>query len=374
MQSSLKQSVSSSAIRNRAVLAFTLIEVLVVVAIIALLVAILLPALQAARNQAHATHCAANLRQAVSGAILFQTEQKMRNERWSTNFGWAVQSLRMNKGQTGIFQCPSDKNPTPVPALLDRQYDPSGKFRGEVGSDAIFNRVTRTGNVHNLNFQDQVDLDNHGGDADSDSADVLVSFTFSAPGQPFAMGSATKPSATWTHDLYTYKGHLLGRDSFPATSLPIMYLSYGANASAGLLGVKGHPILAIEAGKPGVFPEDLVANGTVIFRGDSLPHVVRFRHGGMNTRQGFAGQEYINVSTMTRADAPLPANRVDKNYQPREGANAGFLDGHVERMLWPRLFYWSGGTPTTRNRPLIKKQPWIGIPRKNPTLTFGPPE
>ncbi|HSW44021.1 MAG TPA: prepilin-type N-terminal cleavage/methylation domain-containing protein, partial [Phycisphaerae bacterium] len=83
--------------------AFTLIELLVAVSIIALLVAILIPALQAARNQVQAAHCANNMRQGVNGAIVQLLEAGMRKERWSTNYGWAVQSLRINKCQTEIF-------------------------------------------------------------------------------------------------------------------------------------------------------------------------------------------------------------------------------------------------------------------------------
>ncbi len=56
--------------------AFTLIELLVVVAIIALLVAILLPSLRAAREQARAAKCLANLRSMGQGIALYIDENK----------------------------------------------------------------------------------------------------------------------------------------------------------------------------------------------------------------------------------------------------------------------------------------------------------
>jgi len=365
------RSITSNEVRRtvRGPSAFTLIEVLVVVAIIALLVAILLPSLSEARNQAQAVKCAAGLRQGVAGAILYQTEQRMKKERWSTNFGWAIASLRQSKGETDIFQCPSDINPSPLPALFDRQYSDAGRtdYHGEVGSDAIFNRVWNLGGgVYSLNYQDIVDAAGFGFDADTDAYDARVDITVGAIGQKYAPGVGSKPSAAWTHVMYTFKGKQIGIDSFSTTPLPVLWMSYGANASAGLMGARGLPILAIEAGKPGVFPEKL---GN--FTADVLPQAVRFRHGGKNSRPGFAGQEYMSVSPGTaRSNAvTLPQNRVDGRYAPRMRANAGFLDGHVEAMHWSRLF-----ADPALGYPSFKQQAWLGLPRKNMDVTFGPPE
>jgi prepilin-type N-terminal cleavage/methylation domain-containing protein/prepilin-type processing-associated H-X9-DG protein len=57
--------------------AFTLIEVLVVVAIIAVLVAVLLPALSRARDQARSVSCRSNMKQLITGMLLYVTEQKV---------------------------------------------------------------------------------------------------------------------------------------------------------------------------------------------------------------------------------------------------------------------------------------------------------
>src|SRR5438874_7628978 len=61
---------------NQRRLGFTLVELLVVIGIIAVLIAVLLPALRKARDAANRTACMSNMRQIMTGAIMYSNESK----------------------------------------------------------------------------------------------------------------------------------------------------------------------------------------------------------------------------------------------------------------------------------------------------------
>ncbi len=342
---------------------FTLIEVLVVVAIIALLVAILVPALSRAREQARAAAGSSNLRQGLMGMYLEKTEKQMRKEEWSTNYGWAVKSLKQLKNETNVFHCPSDPNPYPIAAVQDRLFDDSGRPRGTTTGDAIFSRAIRdrtSPGSWTTDIQDQVDpLAASGTDAYNDPAgDLLLDFKPSAPMQKWVSADISKGNASWRHDVYSYDGKTIALNvqGTVTAQIPLMWMSFGANASAGLKGVKGNPILVAEAGKPGIFPEKL---GSYPF--DHLGWVLRFRHGG------YSGKSFLRGADWTRGTLGLRppmtgitlGNWADPNYIPEQRTHAGFVDGHVELMPWWELISDPNGA-ISGGRPTPKWHYWYG--------------
>lgn len=327
---------------------FTLIEILVVVAIIALLIAILLPALRQARNQAYATACASNMNQATKGTLMHLVEMNMRKMRWSTNYGWATQSLRVNKGASELFTCPADPHPRPVPAVLARLFSDSEavNYRGTTSSDAVFNHVfNKGGGVWQTDIQDSVDGDEFGRDATSgNDIDVLLEYTVTGR-EPFASTRVAEKESAWRCDILTYTGETIWAPANTGSSgrkLPIMWMSHSANASAGLRNVKGQPALIVEGAKPGILPETLVGKNNNSAPADHLPHALRFRHGGRANETFLGGRDYTR-----RGRIGLDS---DGSYEAQKTMNVGFLDGHVERLGYWQMFTMDGYTAVPNQR------------------------
>jgi prepilin-type N-terminal cleavage/methylation domain-containing protein/prepilin-type processing-associated H-X9-DG protein len=358
--------------RNRRRAGFTLIEVLVVVAIIALLISILLPALKRAREQARASVCQSNLKQCLQGISLKQAESHMTKERWSTNFGWAVQSLRMNKGAAGLFTCPSDPRPLAIPAIQVQQYDGTlggSRFRGTTSGDAIFNRVyDGGGGVWETDIEDQLNDDMFGGDAFEDpDGDLIFSLKASSVGQRFAMATPRVGDATWHYNVMSYEGKGLCTDAGRTGGsylTPVLWMSYAANASAGLTNIRGNPILLTEAGKLGVFPEKLGR-----YQADHLGRALRFRHEDRAPRSGLQGMNYARMRWVRPVNSgALQPHEVDTTYEPRTRLNVGFVDGHTERPTYAGLFTFTAAGPTSPPAP--KAQMWFGNRRSRESLSF----
>lgn len=355
---------SSRGVRCRYARAFTLIEVLVVVAIIALLVAILLPSLQAAREEARAAVCASNLKQCADGCIMQILERQMRRERVSTNFGWAVHTLKGLGKETNIFTCPNDNDPKPIPALLVKIDAGAGGSGGVTSTDGIFNRWKRFANGKwQVDVQDLLDTSLFAGDAAGNPGDIdlLFEYTVSSRYEKTARISAIQVESALGFTVMDYKGKTLLPRAATATRLslsaPLMWMSYSANAAAGLTTVKGNPILLVEGGKPGIFPFDLVGSRTYP-RDNPITRSLRLRHGGRAPDPSLLGWDYVGPGRNPYATPNgVTGNDRDMNYQPRERLNAAFYDGHVERIHNKRLM----GNPSG--------QLWRGTSKSN-TITF----
>ncbi|HJQ81757.1 MAG TPA: DUF1559 domain-containing protein [Lacipirellulaceae bacterium] len=132
----------AGAVSNRKRVAFTIVELLVVISIVGVLVALLLPAVQAARESARRTQCVNNLRQQSVAVNLYAGQHagelpalwRSANVRPWDNFSWRVSVLPFLESQdiydalqlselplTGVncealsvilepFQCPSTPN------------------------------------------------------------------------------------------------------------------------------------------------------------------------------------------------------------------------------------------------------------------------
>lgn len=319
--------------------AFTLIEILVVVAIIAVLIAILLPSLSNAREQARAAVCGSNMKQAVQGTLTSVIDRQMRRERVSTNFGWAIPSLKANATEVGVFTCPNDPDPRPIPAVWADLYDGS-TLNGRTAADGAFNHVRRLGGgAWQTDIQDSVNSSWFGRDSNTSDYDLLLEYRPQRGAKTTKIHVAAKESG-WSFNVLTYKEKMVWQNAQASSAemtAPLIWLSYSVNSMAGLHSVTGNVALIVEASKPGVFPVPLsgrapdgstvsrVADNIVATRTLGTP--LRFRHGERSPNPALVGADFTGSNWVT---GTLP----DPYYQPRSRMNVGFYDGHVERQSY----------------------------------------
>jgi prepilin-type N-terminal cleavage/methylation domain-containing protein/prepilin-type processing-associated H-X9-DG protein len=323
---------------------FTLIEVLVVVAIIALLISILLPAIQSAREAARATVCGSNLKQILNAVQMSVLDKAARREaeRVSTNYGWAASVFRYTNGAAGIFTCPSDLEPWPIPALYVRIL---GVRSDLVSGDALYNRPKALGETqYQLDIQDMVGETQNLTSDSSNAADIDLLLKYDAfKKSTTAPVTVAQKDSSLGFDVLDYKqrlvwGNISGAISTPV-NMPLLWMSYGANAAAGMKDVKGSPILLAELPKPGVFPEKLGS-----YPADILSRALRFRHGDKAPASAKLG----GYNYKTNGVVGTVGNEL---YVPRTRMNVGFYDGHLERMLYsdmlrsPASAMWLGRRP-----------------------------
>lgn len=114
---------------NSGTIAFTLIELLIVVAVIAILASLLLPALSRAKAQAHSIKCRSNLRQLglQLGMYVMDHDVYPSTVYVNTNLlggrlvGFQMLPVALFNGATGVQLCPTF-NQIPIPAGLDGSF------------------------------------------------------------------------------------------------------------------------------------------------------------------------------------------------------------------------------------------------------------
>ncbi len=289
--------------------AFTLIELLVVVAIIALLIAILLPSLRAARSQAQAAACGNNLKSLTTGTLAWMMETGARYAPAAT--GWASHVLKFSQGQAGIFTCPGDTKPLPLPALFVRQIDSDKIERDrDMSLDGGLGERQQTGATRWMARME--------GARDFDYDDIR--FDYDAPDR----GATSIDVQLWPEgDVHSWRiSRFRGQVLIPVSdglsgtfSTTLMWGSFGMNLSAGLRGASPRHLLLLDY-------YDWIA--------DAEQLTIQAKSSGSKPRREFRQDPKL---TFTH----LAATHIARRHQDR--ANASFLDGSVRRLNADALYF-----------------------------------
>jgi prepilin-type processing-associated H-X9-DG protein len=229
-------------------------------------------------------------------------------------------------------------------------FSSPGSFEGRTASDGIFNHNLRSGGRWQVDIQDSVNADWFGRDAAGDDRDLVLGYDV-IKGDTSAQVRVDKMESGWQFQVLNHKGQTIWA---PASSgngpvgLPIIWMSYGANAMAGLKSVKGNPVLLLELAKPGVFPLELgpPRPADVLAASGSAGTSLRFRHGGHTPDHRLRGAYYTRGGGYTGL-AP------DPHYTAGTRMNVGFYDGHVERVHYEQVIrssentFWLGASRAT---------------------------
>jgi len=262
--------------------AFTLIEVLVVVAIIALLIAILLPALKAAREESRATVCAARMKQiSTAGTMWLQESQK---DRVPTYLGWATPVLKRMSGEGELFTCPSDKDPSPIPAVSIQQVQGHESGRAVFSPDSAYFRRHDKSDLGIYSVDMEMGAIKLG--YDKDYNDAILQYTVKGEQSPTGEVWGSRRATQLLTTLHNWRGQTLAElpqgGETPHFPTNILWGSYGMNLSAGFQDTKLFNVLFLEYEDWAAIVETGLgaetASGAV--RVDDPAEMVGYRHNG----------------------------------------------------------------------------------------------